>query len=89
MEDIFLTSQKATNALSKMRTKACTLEELELTQKEVDELISATGNIKYNEINKTYYITQFIKYQCFLAKKSKKTRFFCFKISFFYFHVIF
>ena len=59
MEDIFLTSQKATNALSKMRAKACTLEELELTQKEVDELISATGNIKYNEINKTYYITQF------------------------------
>ena len=30
MKDIFLTSQKATNALSKMRTKACTLEELEL-----------------------------------------------------------
>ncbi len=59
MEEIFLTSQKATNALSKMRDKACTLEELELNQKEVDELISATGNIKYNEIDKTYYITKF------------------------------
>ncbi len=55
----FLTSQKATNALSKMRQKACTLEELELTQEEIDELISATGNIQFNEYAKTYYITKF------------------------------
>lgn len=59
MEENFLTSQKAANALSKMREKACTLEELELEQKEVDELISAMGNIKYNEVDKTYYITKF------------------------------
>ncbi len=59
MNEDFLTSQKATNALSKMRTKACTLEELELTQEEIDELVSATGNIQYNEFNKTYYITKF------------------------------
>ena len=56
MKDIFLTSQKATNALSKMRTKACTLEELELNKQEIDELISATGNINYNRLNDTYYI---------------------------------
>lgn len=59
MEEMFLTSQKATNALSKMRLKACTLEELELSQEEIDELVAATGNIKYNDINKTYYITRF------------------------------
>ena len=59
MKDIFLTSQKATNALSKMRTKACTLEELELNKQEIDELISATGNINYNRLNDTYYITKF------------------------------
>ena len=58
MKDIFLTSQKATNALSKMRTKACTLEELELNKQEIDELISATGNINYNRLNDTYYITK-------------------------------
>lgn len=59
MNEVFLTSQKATNALSKMRSKACTLEELELTKEEIDELISATGNINYNSNNKTYYITKF------------------------------
>ena len=35
MKEDFLTSQKATNALSKMRTKACTLEELELSKEEI------------------------------------------------------
>ncbi len=59
MKDEFLTSQKATNALSKMRSMECTLEELELTKEEIDELIAATGNIKYNELRKTYYITSF------------------------------
>lgn len=59
MKDEFLTSQKATNALSKMRSMECTLEELELTKEEIDELIAATGNIKYNEVRKTYYITSF------------------------------
>ena len=59
MKEDFLTSQKATNALSKMRTKACTLEELELNKQEIDELISATGNINYNRLNDTYYITKF------------------------------
>ena len=39
MKEDFLTSQKATNALSKMRTKACTLEELELSKDEIEELI--------------------------------------------------
>ena len=39
MNENFLTSQKATNALSKMRSKACTLEELELTKEEIEELI--------------------------------------------------
>ena len=38
MNENFLTSQKATNALSKMRSKACTLEELELTKEEIEEL---------------------------------------------------
>lgn len=59
MNEDFLTSQKATNALSKMRAKACTLEELELTKEEIDELISATGNINYNSSDKTYYIAKF------------------------------
>lgn len=59
MKDEFLTSQKATNALSKMRSMECTLEELELTKEEIDELIATTGNIKYNEVRKTYYITSF------------------------------
>lgn len=59
MNENFLTSQKATNALSKMRSKACTLEELELTKEEIEELISATGNINYNDTDKTYYITKF------------------------------
>ena len=59
MKDDFLTSQKVADALSKMRVKACTLEELEFTKQEMDELISATGNIKYNASNKTYYITQY------------------------------
>ena len=35
MKEDFLTSQKASNALSKMRAKACTLEELELTQEQM------------------------------------------------------
>ena len=59
MNENFLTSQKATNALSKMRSKACTLEELELTKEEIEELISATCNINYNDTDKTYYITKF------------------------------
>ena len=59
MKADFLTSQKATNALSKMRLKECTLEELELTKEEIEELISATGNIKYNSANDCYYITKF------------------------------
>lgn len=59
MKEDFLTSQKASNALSKMRAKACTLEELELTQEQMDELIAATGNINFNDRNKTYYITKF------------------------------
>ena len=59
MKEDFLTSQKASNALSKMRAKACTLEELELTQEQMDELIAATGNINCNDRNKTYYITKF------------------------------
>lgn len=59
MNEDFLTSQKATNALSKMRSKACTLEELELSKEEIEELISATGNINYNSTNETYYITKF------------------------------
>ena len=59
MKEDFLTSQKATNALSKMRTKACTLEELELSKDEIEELISATGNINYNKLDNTYYITKF------------------------------
>ena len=59
MKEDFLTSSKATNALSKMRTKECTLEELELTKDEIRELIEVTGNIKYNTSNKTYYITKF------------------------------
>lgn len=33
MKKDFLTSEKATNALSKMRSKACTLEELELKKR--------------------------------------------------------
>ena len=59
MKEDFLTSQKASNALSKMRVTACTLEELELTQEQMDELIAATGNINCNDRNKTYYITKF------------------------------
>ncbi len=59
MEEKFLTSEKATNALSKMRFTECTLEELELTQEEMNELMAATGNIKYNNSSKTYYITKF------------------------------
>lgn len=59
MKKDFLTSEKATNALSKMRSKACTLEELELKKEEIDELISATGNINYNKSDKTYYISKF------------------------------
>ena len=59
MNEDFLTSQKASNALSKMRVTACTLEELELTQEQMDELIAATGNINFNKYNKTYYITKF------------------------------
>lgn len=59
MKKSFLTSEKAANALAKMRLSACTLEELELTETEMEELISATGNIHYNNSKKRYYITQF------------------------------
>ena len=59
MSENFLTSQKVADALSKMRVTACTLEELELTKQEINELAEATGNIMYNSSNKTYYIPQF------------------------------
>lgn len=59
MKDNFLTSQKTTSALAKMREKPCTLEELELTQQEINELIKATGNIVFNPKEKTYYIALF------------------------------
>lgn len=58
MKENFLTSEKVANALSKMHNNKFTLEELELTKEEMDELISATGNIVYNKKEKKYYIDE-------------------------------
>lgn len=61
MNNEFLTSEKSANALAKMRVKECTLEELELTQEEINMLIKATNTIKTtvkDGVTK-YYITKF------------------------------
>lgn len=59
MKKNFLTSERVAKALSKMKAKSCTLEELELKEEEIDELVSAMGNINYNKSDKTYYISMF------------------------------
>lgn len=59
MSEDFLTSQKATDALSKMRISECTLEQLEISKEEIDILMKYMKTIKHNELNDTYYITRF------------------------------
>ena len=58
MKENFLTSEKVANALSKMHNNKFTLEELELTKAEMDELIFYTGNIVYSKKEKKYYIDE-------------------------------
>lgn len=59
MKDNFLTSQKALDAITKMRAQECTLQELELTEEEIQKLMDAMGTIQHNEKRKTYYIVKY------------------------------